>query len=154
MMSHDPFVSQILSKMKQYEARLEKLNDEIDRLTKERDALTQGHAAYQKILQIETDDQGSDADKSQLQINAALGFDQGSFSNLSIPGAAEQVLKDSRRALSNSDLLREIKRRGKSMEGPNVYNVLYSSLKRNPSTFKKQGNLWTLVNKNLDTKAA
>lgn len=153
-MSQDPFVAQILSKMKQYETRLEKLNEDISKLTAERDELTQGHTAYRKILEIETEGtRDSDIDNKQLQMNG-LRQEMPSFPNLSIPAAAEVILRESRRALSNSDLLREIKRHGKSMEGPNIYNVLYSSLKRNPTIFKKQGSLWTLVNRNVDPKAA
>lgn len=143
------FLAQLRSKVNYYEAELSRLNEEIGKLTAERDQLTQGHAACLKILEIETE--------PGVIINQAqntLKLDVPNFANLAIPAAAQAVLRDSRRAMSISDLLREIKKRGKSMEGPNVYNVLYSTLKRNSAIFKKQGSLWTLVNKTQETEAA
>lgn len=148
-MAQDPFIAQVRSKVKHYEAELERLNEEISTLTAERDQLIQGHAAYRKILEIETE---SDVIGNQAQ--NTLKFEVPNFASLTIPGAAEVVLRESRRAMSIPDLLREIKKRGKSMEGPNVYNVLYSTLKRKSTIFKKQGSLWTLINKNQETEAA
>ena len=146
------FTTELESKMKQYEIQLEDLNDKITKLTTERDALLPGYNACKTLLDIENHDSGTSRHRSEIE---PLPFDEiPNFAKMSIPAAAEAVLKDSRRPLSNADLVREIRKRGKGMEGPNSYNILYSSLKRNPGIFKKQGSLWTLVNKNLDSKVA
>jgi len=146
------FTDELESKMKQYEKQLEDLNDRIGKLTLDRDGLMQGYTACRTLLEIEN--HGSERGKNQPE-NKTLPFEEiPNFTEMSIPAAAEAVLKDSRRALSNAELVREIRKRGKSMEGPNSYNILYSSLKRNPKIFKKQGSLWTLVNRNVDPKAA
>jgi hypothetical protein len=149
-MPQDAFITQVKSKLRYYEEQLASINEEISKLTAQRDLYTQGHTAYEKILELE-----ADPEMTSIQSQSTLPLEGlPSFANLSIPKAVETVLRESRRAMGVPDLLREIKKRGKSMEGPNSYNILYSSLKRNPNIFKKQGSLWALVNKNPETQAA
>jgi hypothetical protein len=148
-MPQDAFVTQLRSKLRYYEDQLADVNEKISKLSAERDQLMQGYAAYQKILELEADPEMNHS-QTPLPLEGAS-----SFANLSIPKAVETVLRESRRAMAVSELLRELRKRGKSMEGPNVYNVLYSSIKRNSALFKRQGGgLWTLVNKNPPTEAA
>ncbi len=148
-MSKEEVIRYLLGKVKELENKLKDLDSQISKLTKEREMLARAFDSYRYTLENESQE-GAPLHRETPETKIAPH----KFADLPVHRAAEIVLKDTARGMTTREIAEEISKRGKRMHGPNVTTIIYSSLKRFPDLFKKDGHAWTLIIREEETKAA
>ncbi|OGQ74373.1 MAG: hypothetical protein A3G40_07705 [Deltaproteobacteria bacterium RIFCSPLOWO2_12_FULL_57_22] len=145
-MSKEEVIKYLLGKVKELENKLKDLDSQISKLTKEREMVARAFDSYRYTLENESQEGAPLTPETKIAPHK--------FADLPVHRAAEIVLKDTARGMTTREIAEEISKRGKRMHGPNVTTIIYSSLKRFPDLFKKEGHVWTLIIREEETKAA
>lgn len=148
-MSKEEVISYLQGKVESLDSELKQLDSEIATLNEKREKVSKALASYKYTLESESFETSQ---KSNTETKSLAPSSE--FSALPIYRAAEIILKDAGRGMKTLELAAEMKKRGKSIAGPNGYTIVYSSLKRYPELFKKNGTIWTLINRERDIRAA
>lgn len=148
-MSKEEIISYLQSKVESLDNQLKQLDSEIATLSEKREKVSKALASYKYTLDSESFEISQKSNTGTKSLAPSP-----EFSTLPIYRVAEIILKDAGRGMKTLELAAEINKRGKSITGPNGYTIVYSSLKRYPELFKKNGTIWTLINREKDTRAA
>ena len=147
-MSKEEVIAYLLNKVESLDGQLKKLDSEIANLNEQREKVAKALSSYKYTLESESSDTSQN-----LSAEIRSQVPSPDFSSYPIHRAAEIILRDAGRGMKTLELAIEMRKRGKSIGGPNAYTVIYSSLKRYPELFKKNSRIWTLINRERDAKA-